>query len=237
MPSWGMHLLVAKKINEKLNLEDYNSFLIGNLIPDINNGKLIKDVSKVYSHRETHFGGNNPFIKNGKVCYYDVDKFIENNNKNFNNPIVLGYYIHLLTDLYFNNLTYTVHAILDKENNVIGLKSLDGKELIGDAEIRRKNKVEDFCIFVNDYIYKNDLIDRPYYDEKSLKFVQELTNIEVTKDDLQKMIEYIQMTKYGLVLERKEYLIFSEEELKVEIEKCVQKILKDLEDIRNKSIK
>ena len=51
MPSWGMHLLVAKKLNEKINIEDYNSFLIGNLIPDLNNGFVVPDISKKMKHK------------------------------------------------------------------------------------------------------------------------------------------------------------------------------------------
>ena len=44
MPAWGMHLLIAKKVSEKINIENYNSFLIGNIVPDINNGYLIPNV-------------------------------------------------------------------------------------------------------------------------------------------------------------------------------------------------
>lgn len=47
MPTWGMHLLVAKKLNKKLKIKDYNLFLIGNIITDINNGYLVQNVSKV----------------------------------------------------------------------------------------------------------------------------------------------------------------------------------------------
>ena len=41
MPTWGMHLLIAKKINKKFKITDYNLFLIGNIITDINNGYLV----------------------------------------------------------------------------------------------------------------------------------------------------------------------------------------------------
>ena len=34
MPSWSVHLAVAKKVNKKLKLND-DLFLYGNLIPDV----------------------------------------------------------------------------------------------------------------------------------------------------------------------------------------------------------
>ena len=36
MPSWGIHLKLAKKINKKLNL-DNDLFTFGNLISDVDN--------------------------------------------------------------------------------------------------------------------------------------------------------------------------------------------------------
>ena len=40
MPSWSVHLAVAKKVNKKLKLND-DLFLYGNLIPDVDKGTII----------------------------------------------------------------------------------------------------------------------------------------------------------------------------------------------------
>lgn len=111
MPTWGMHLLVAKKLNKKLKIKDYNLFLIGNIITDINNGYLVSNVSKVIPHKETHYYSGEKDEKTGKVMFYDVEKFIQDNKENLKNPLVLGYITHLLTDVYWNDLTYAKHGI------------------------------------------------------------------------------------------------------------------------------
>ena len=40
MPSWSVHLAVAKEVNKKLNLNK-DLFYYGNLIPDVDKGTII----------------------------------------------------------------------------------------------------------------------------------------------------------------------------------------------------
>lgn len=54
MPTWAIHLSIAKKLNTKLNLSK-DEFLFGNILPDIPNGYYIKDISSITSYNETHF--------------------------------------------------------------------------------------------------------------------------------------------------------------------------------------
>ncbi len=44
MPAWAIHLEVTTKINEKIKLEDKEKkyILLGNILPDILNGHVIK---------------------------------------------------------------------------------------------------------------------------------------------------------------------------------------------------
>lgn len=114
MPTWGMHLLTAKKLNKKLKINDYNLFLIGNIITDINNGYLVSNVSKVISHKDTHYYSGKKNEKTGEIMFYDVEKFIQDNKENLKNSLVLGYITHLLTDVYWNDLTYAKHGIRDE---------------------------------------------------------------------------------------------------------------------------
>ena len=46
MPSWAIHLGVTTKINEKIKLSESekNIFLLGNILPDILNGHVIKNM-------------------------------------------------------------------------------------------------------------------------------------------------------------------------------------------------
>lgn len=227
MPSWGMHLLVTKKLNEKLKVKDYNSFLIGNIITDLNNGYVIPNVSKVISHKKTHYATGGKLIKNGEVIYYDIEKFIQDNDGNIDNPIILGYITHLITDSYWNNLTYHVHGVRNNEKKLIGIKLNNGDNLIAGSEIRRREKVEDFKIFVN-FICENKLIDIPVYDEKTCEYVKKIKNIQLTSEDIYKLIEFLKKTQDGVKLERKEYKIFTQEELIQNIDKCVEYIIEEL---------
>jgi len=38
MPSWAIHLKVAKEVAKDMPEEDYQPFLLGNLLPDVNLG-------------------------------------------------------------------------------------------------------------------------------------------------------------------------------------------------------
>lgn len=50
MPDWSIHLAIAKRINDKLNLGK-DLFYYGNLLPDIDKSTLI-------SRDETHYGNH-----------------------------------------------------------------------------------------------------------------------------------------------------------------------------------
>ena len=78
MPSWGIHLATAKKVLEKINIEDENDFIFGNILPDIENGYLFRDVSHIVSHPITHYSlyPREKFSSHKRFCN------IYNNNMN-----------------------------------------------------------------------------------------------------------------------------------------------------------
>lgn len=230
MPTWGMHLLTAKKLNKKLKINDYNLFLLGNIITDINNGYLVTNVSKIIPHKDTHYYSGKKDEKTGRIMFYDVEKFIQDNKENLHNPLVLGYVTHLLTDVYWNDLTYAEHGIHDKNGKTIGLKLNNGQDLIADGEERRKTKVNDFKIFTN-YLYMNKLIDIPQYDEKAYNIAKLIKCVSLEKEDIQKAIHYIEKVKNGIPSLKLEYKIFDEEEILENIDKCAENILEYLQNI------
>lgn len=230
MPTWGMHLLTAKKLNKKLKINDYNLFLIGNIITDINNGYIVLNVSKVIPHKDTHYYSEKKDEETGKIMFYDIKKFIQENKENIQNSLVLGYLVHLLTDVYWNDLTYTKHGIFNNNGELIGLKLNNGQDFICDGEQRRKNKVNDFKIFTN-YIYMNKLIDLPKYDERAYNIVKSIKCISLEKEDIQKAIHYLDMAKDGIPSLKADYKVFDEEEMLENIDKCVEKILEYLKNI------
>lgn len=225
MPTWGMHLLIAKKVSQKINIKNYNSFLIGNIVPDINNGYLISNVSKIISHRDTHYYTEEKYANTDKVMYYDMNKFINYNKENIKNPIVLGYITHLLTDLYWNDLTYEKHGLRDEQNELIGLKLNNGENLIAEGEARRKIKTNDFKVFTN-YIYINSLIDIPEYQEELYDMVKVISAIDITKEDIKQSIQYLNTVKKGVTTLKLQYKIFTKEEMLENVEICVNEIVK-----------
>ena len=127
MPTWGMHLLTAKKllnkIPKKLKVSN-NEFKLGNLLPDIPNGFVIKNISLNIAHSTTHFE-KEIIVEGHKEKRTDIKGFFDKYHNKFNNPLIIGYYTHLLTDAYWNNKTYGEKAILDNPNHHIGMLTSD----------------------------------------------------------------------------------------------------------------
>lgn len=120
MPSWGIHLATTKKILEKINIENKNDFIFGNILPDILNGYLIKDVSNIVSHRDTHYD----IYKQERFSSYK--KFYELYKQDLDNKVVLGYLVHLMTDNLWNKEFYNKKAIFDNDE-IIRTKSIRWK--------------------------------------------------------------------------------------------------------------
>lgn len=97
MPNWKIHIEVAKQLNKKLNYknEEYQLFLFGNILPDINNGYIVKDISEIISHRKTHYADG---TEESYLYFYEKYK-----NKIVGNPLICGYFVHLFTDYYWND--------------------------------------------------------------------------------------------------------------------------------------
>ena len=181
MPSWGIHLGVANKLSQKIENIDKNLFMFGNLVPDINNGYVVKSISKIVSHKITHYDGEKDF-KGYKKFYI---KYIND----IKNPVVLGSLTHLMADYYFNNVTYSKKAIW-KNEKVVGLKLYNGEEIKCCEETVRKKKVNDFRIFA-DYIYRSHELSNIKYDEKMLSINPIVEEFDITKEDSEKTIEYV----------------------------------------------
>lgn len=101
MPAGGIHLCVAKKLLKNFpNIDEY-LFLLGNIAPDSWRNSNSTKIG-------THFQIN----KDGKSNY---DYFYQKYKDKLNNPFVLGYFIHLLTDSYwYSNDLETAFANREK---------------------------------------------------------------------------------------------------------------------------
>lgn len=224
MPSWGIHLEIANRLTKKIQNIDKNLFIFGNVVPDINNGYVIKDISKTISHKITHYDGEKDF-KGYRKFYLKYTKCIEN-------PIILGSLTHLMTDYYYNNITYTTKAIWEN-GKVVGINLNSGEKIKCDKEAVRKMKVNDFRIFA-DYIYKNRKLANIKFDEKMLSVTPIVEEFDITEENANKTIKYINdyINQNKIIIEKcenKEYKIFTQKEMEDIAEDCVKFILEFLE--------
>ncbi len=100
MASRIMHLAIAKHLQNNLHLDDYNRFCFGCLLPDA--------CPKFTQAHISHFKIQLPHSK--KVTY-DLNAFQTSYAKEiWTDPLYLGYYMHLVQDLFFRQFVYEKHS-------------------------------------------------------------------------------------------------------------------------------
>lgn len=220
MPTWGVHLAIANKIlDKKLNINK-NEFLFGNILPDLQDGFLVEDVSNIVNHHENHFN-----YSNGKATYENFyDKYFDK----LNNSLIFGYFTHLISDYYFNK-KFENKYIFDDKKNFIGYKEKNDNIVIKLEEQATKDKQLDFKIFEN-YIYSKYKIDIPYFNENLAKYSNQIEIINIINEDVIKAISYIKKCKDNAKFQEKECFIFKNEELENEIFNVVEIINKFIKD-------
>ena len=127
MASSIIHICVAKEINKVLKIKETNNYFLGSIAPDIS--KLVGD-----PRSKSHF-----YDENGKT---NIDKFLKKYKDKLNNPFILGYFIHLYTDLIWEK--YFLNNIV--EGNYI--KKIDGTKVENTNEMYKK-------LIYNDYTNLN----------------------------------------------------------------------------------
>lgn len=209
MPRWGIHLEIANRIKDKINIGS-NEYLFGNILPDVQDGYLVKDISNILNHLDNHY---NDLINNTYDAFYEIHKEI------INEDIVIGYLVHLLTDFYFNKSFDKKYKWLDNSN--IELELLTGEKVIMDRDLAGiKYKQHDFKVFEKELIKQKE-IETPVF-EKDLTYKSNLiTVININENDVKKVIKYFDDEFYNVNIDN-EYLIYEKEEL--------EKLMKETEE-------
>lgn len=223
MPSWNIHLAIAKEVNKKLKL-DKNSFYFGNTVPDV-------DYNMSLTRHDTHYF-NVPCTKCPKELLPDIDLFLKEYNDKLTNPVIMGTYIHLLTDYYFNSKIYSKHWIQDKDNNIIGIKLLNGIDK--DIKMRKIYKHYDLELF-GKHLYKQGKIEIPEYDLNIYKNMKDLNNNRYKNTDIKRRIDYlnkdfIKKQKYTLLenIVGIRYKMMTKDEIEKIYNGCIKFILKNI---------
>lgn len=205
MASSVIHMCVAKKINEKLKMPE-NEILLGSIAPD-----LSKHLGETKTR--SHFFNDDETI--------NLDKFLDKYKDKINHPFIMGYYIHLYTDLLWEK--YFLSDIIN--NNTITL--LNGDKIEADKELYKK-------LIYNDYTNLNVQLLDEYNLDLSL-FYEDInlpTDIymdEILIDKLKLLVDHtgiiIQNTK-----ENKSYT-FKLENIKPFIETSANLIYSKIQEI------
>lgn len=238
MPSWGIHLSVANSVlkeiekNKKLTDEEKNQFLFGNILPDVNTGYVLSGVSNIISHKDTHFE-----LKEFKGVYESnpgYKNFYEKYRNQFENPVLLGYYTHLMADYYFNTNTYSKYTLFNEDNKKIGVKLNDGSCIFTNGDEQRRLKANDFKIF-SYYLYENNKVQVPKYDEKIVCLAQDLSDLNLIDNDVKIATNYIENCSQKpefvyKMIEEQDYKLYTKDELKNTEQKCIDFIVKNLEE-------
>lgn len=216
MPNWGEHLLIANKILKKIKLNE-NLFLFGNILPDVQDGFLVKGISNIQPHKINHYDLNGENYNPNNKKEYEV--FYEMYSKKMDNPIIIGYLAHLITDSLWNDIFYNGKCV--KENDkLIGFINKKGELIKGDKNDLRKNKQNDFGIF-SSYIYKNYNMKLPEFSLEVSKNANIIENININDEDVKKVVDYIKQTQIDSKDENLETQIFTIEELEKQIDNTV----------------
>lgn len=211
MPRWGTHLLIANKIWERRKNIDKNGFLFGNILPDLQNGYLIKEVSKIINYEESHY----EFLNHKKGYQNFYDTYLGK----LDSSVMLGYFTHLIADYCFNK-RFEEKWVVDNKMNFIGYKDKENQLVKKSKEKARKDKHLEFKIH-EQYIYHSFHIDIPYFSEDLLLQSNELKNINIIQEDVKKAISFIKECKDNAKIQNIESFIFKKEEIENEIHNVI----------------
>ncbi len=177
MPGFTIHIAIAKEYakKHKQEIKNINEFIEGTIAPDyipIENKNINKNI--------THYGFWGDWTRDDQKIY--LNKFIEDPKVDLNQDYWKGYFLHILTDDYFDRIYFRKEAKQAKENQETFHEDYDclNKELIKKYHIETMEKIEKFM---------KQIEKKPKYLnlEKIEQFIEEMSNL-----DLQQQVELIQ---------------------------------------------
>ena len=171
MPSHKIHLAIAKKVNDIIN-KDLDSIMLGSVLPDICENK---------DHSISHYQVGEKDLEG----LANPDKFVQKYKDRLNNPIMIGYLIHILTDRYYNEYMFKHFYIYDENDNGIGIY-LKGKKKILDGKTRKYLKHREL------ELYDKWLINNGYVPKfNNLKCLDNVIDFEEASFNKEKLKNYI----------------------------------------------
>lgn len=218
MPSWPIHIALANKLNSKLKLGD--EFILGNILPDVLDGYIFTP-SNMTDKNISHYRVNKKI---------NEDTFLKENKSKLDNPIILGFLIHLLVDKFYNQYTSIHH--FRKRDDVMYV-------LLSDGNLIKKNN-NTLIMKQNEYKkYGSMLAERKLlgtsinFDNLSLDYLKDLVNFNYSPSDILKATNV--MNKWinnKVVIPSFDYNIYTKEELDKVYDECYKFVLDYLNKLK-----
>lgn len=192
MPGWNIHLEAGNRLANKLKLSGNKRkrFLLGCLLPDINNG-YVNNAKIIKKHEETHYAFDNKS---------SLNFYAENKSKiDQKDPLYLGCLFHLYTDGFFN---YDFYRTVKHHPIGQGLT----------REQKRKIKHSDFWLYDTNFYHYLGIADKKEA-QALAKLASEISAIEVTADDILDVERILKANTLKQDMLSKEYLFYDQARL------------------------
>lgn len=226
MPSWSIHLKIAREIN-KNNKFEKDKFIFGNLIPDAD-----KNWNK--KRKEVHYYNDLRFPKCPSKHMIDIGLFIKDYKGRLDDSMIVGYYCHLLTDYYYNKYTYYNKLIQDANNKIISIKLKNNINIPFDKKILSKYKHYDFELYGR-YLFNIDHLNINLDKNKIVSSLFLLKDNFIKEEDVIRRINYLNsdFVNFNKINDDEEfnYFMFTKQELDDLLIDCVNYIKKELKKL------
>ena len=180
MPGFTIHIAIAKEYAKKheKEIKNIDEFIEGSIAPD-----YMPIENKNISKSETHYGKWGDWARDDQIIY--LDKFLQDEKVDLSRDYWKGYFIHLLTDDYFDRIYFREEAKQAKKNQDTFHKDYDclNAEIINRYHIESIEKIKK---------YMNQIESEPKYLklEKIIQFIKKMSNI-----NLEQQVELIKQKR------------------------------------------
>lgn len=226
MPSWSIHLKVASELSKKIKV-DKDKFLFGSLLPDTDKGCKL-------DRFHSHYYGESRFPECPNEYMIEMDRFLNDYQDKLSDSLILGYYVHLLTDHFYNKYIYTNKWVQDENHNVIGVKKNDGTIIDISNNFREslKYKHNDLNLY-GKMLFDDGEVDVPDDCESIIESIGLIKDQSVSIKDVANKILYLNMGFFDFNIITDEeyehgYDIFTQEELDNLLDECIKYIESEL---------
>ena len=213
MPSWNIHLEAGERLADELKFsgKKRKMFLLGCLLPDINNG-YVNRAKVVKPHSETHFAYNEKSSLNFYARYKDeVDA---------RDPICLGYLFHLYTDGFFN---YEFYRAMD----------LAGEHSELSVDERLKIKHHDFWIYDGNFEHNLGIQGDVELTKELAEAASKISVVEVTPGEIAEVEGILVANELNDDLIGQEYTFFTEEKFDWLLDEMIKSFSKEYLERKN----